>query len=264
MSSAPLLQRDTSLWTSEQLESHLAAAKVLEKIADQTWDWLGHSLKKGEALDEYLVQQFMLKAMEGAQCQTDHPPICAVNAHSADPHYSPTAQQAAPICRGDFILLDLWCKEKKAKAVYADITRVGVAASRPTPRQQEIFSLVKGARDRATAFIREHHEKHLPLQGWQVDQVCRSYLEEAGYGAYFIHRTGHHIGEEVHGPGANLDNLETHDDRELLPRSGFSVEPGIYLPGEFGVRLEYDLYLHPSGQVEVTGGIQEEIVCLVI
>lgn len=262
VSSAHLLQRYTSLWTSEQLETHLTAAKVLEDIVDQTWAWISHTLKQGRMLDEYQVQQFMLRAMESAGCQTDHPPTCAVNAHSADPHYYPEPQRSASICQGDFILLDLWCKEKKSHAVYADITRVGVAATRPTPRQQEIFSFVKEARDRATHFIRAHYEKHLPIQGWQVDEVCRSYLEGVGYGKYFIHRTGHHIGEEVHGPGANLDNLETHDYRELLPGTGFSVEPGIYLPGEFGVRLEYDIYLHPCGQVFVTGGIQEEISCL--
>lgn len=264
VSSANLLQRYTSLWSSEQLESHVAAAKILEEIVDQTWAWIGSAVKRGDPLNEYQVQQFMLRAMEESDCQTDHPPTCAVNAHSADPHYYPGPQQATLIHPGDFILLDLWCKQKKPRAIYADITRVGVAASRPTGRQQEIFNLVKEARDRATFFIRDQHEKHLPMQGWQVDQVCRSYLEERGYGQYFIHRTGHHIGEDVHGPGANLDNLETHDYRELLPGTGFSVEPGIYLPGEFGVRLEYDLYLHPSGQVSVTGGVQEEVVCLLI
>jgi Xaa-Pro aminopeptidase len=147
-------------------------------------------------------------------------------------------------------------------AVYADITRVGIAAPQPTSRQKEIFNIVKRARDVATIMIKERYENQNPIQGWQVDQACRNFIQEVGFGDYFIHRTGHNIGEEVHGPGANLDNLETHDFRQLLPGTAFSIEPGIYLPQEFGVRLEYDIYLDPVGQIRITGGIQEELVCL--
>jgi Xaa-Pro dipeptidase len=264
VSSANLLQRYTSVWTPEQLQSHLAAAQVLEEIVDRTWAFIEHSLQKQFPLDEYKVQQFMLQAMHEAGCQTEDWPTCAVNVHSADPHYHPTPDQALPIFVGDFILLDLWCKQKVPHAVYADITRVGVAAPQPTSKQREIFKIVKNARDLATALIKEHYENHRPLEGWQVDQICRDYIQEAGFGDYFIHRTGHNIGEEVHGPGANLDNLETHDFRQLLPGTGFSVEPGIYLPNEFGIRLEYDIYLDPEGQMRITGGIQEELVCLQI
>jgi Xaa-Pro aminopeptidase len=262
MSSANLLQSYTSVWTSEQVQSHLLAAQVLENIVDRTWTFIEQSLQQGIPLDEYKVQQFMLQGMQEADCYTEDRPTCAVNAHSADPHYHPTPEQALPIVAGDFILLDLWCKQKIPHAVYADITRVGVAASQPTPRQKEIFNIVKGARDVATAMVKEYYENQRPIQGWQVDQACRNFIQDAGFGDYFIHRTGHNIGEEVHGPGANLDNLETHDYRLLLPGTAFSVEPGIYLPQEFGVRLEYDIYLDPAGQMRITGGIQEELVCL--
>jgi len=262
VSSANILQRYTSVWTPAQLQSHLTAAHVLEEIVDQTWTYIERSLQMKESLDEYKVQQFMLQAMDQKGCYAADWPTCAVNVHSADPHYHPTAGAALPIFIGDFILLDLWCKQKGPHAVYADITRVGVAAPQPTEKQQNVFNIVKGARDLGTAMIKDHYENHRPLQGWQVDQVCRDFIQKAGFGNYFIHRTGHNIGEDVHGPGANLDNLETHDYRELLAGTCFSVEPGIYLPDEFGVRLEYDIYLDPVGQMRITGGIQEQLVCL--
>lgn len=262
VSSANLLQRYTSVWTPAQFQSHLAAAHALERIADRTWAFIESSLQLRSPIDEYKVQQFMLRAMEEEGCHTADRPTCAVNGHSADPHYHPTSDQALPIARGDFILLDLWCKQKVPHAVYADITRVGVAAAQSAQKQKEIFNIVKNARDVATLMIKEYYENQRPLEGWQVDQACRNVIQEVGLGDYFIHRTGHNIGEEVHGPGCNLDNLETHDDRQLLAGTCFSVEPGIYLPHEFGVRLEYDIYLDPAGHMLITGGIQEELVCL--
>lgn len=262
ISSANILQRYTSVWTQMQLESHLAAADVLDKIADRTWAYIERALQQKTLVDEYQVQQFMLQEMEKEGCCTDDWPTCAVNIHSADPHYHPQPGMAFPIREGDFILIDLWCKQKIPHAVYADITRVGVAAACPAPKQQEIFAIVKEARDAAALFIRENYEKKHLIQGWQVDQVCRDLIQTAGYGEYFFHRSGHNIGEEVHGPGANLDNLETHDYRHLLAGTCFSLEPGIYLPQQFGVRLEYDIYLEPQGQMRITGGIQEELVTM--
>lgn len=262
VSSANLLQRYTSVWSPEQYHSHLVAADLLDHIAARTWAYIESSLQKGISIDEYQVQQFMLQEMHAANCVTDDPPTCAVNAHSADPHYAPLLGGSLSIRSGDFILIDLWCKQSHPHAVYADISRVGVAAVQPTGKQQEIFSLVKEARDRATLFIKEHYEAHELVEGWQVDQVCRDVIQAAGYGEWFIHRTGHNLGEEVHGPGANLDNFETHDYRQLISGTGFTIEPGIYLPHEFGVRLEYDLYLDPKGQLRISGGIQEELVCL--
>lgn len=262
VSSANLLQRYTSVWSQEQLNSHLTAARVLEDTVEKAWAFIARCLKQGVPVDEYQVQQFMLHSIQEAGCHTDDWPTCAVNAHSADPHYHPNPSDALPICPGDFVLLDLWCKQRIPHSVYADITRVGLAAPKPTEKQREIFNIVKGARDSATAMVKEYYENQRPLEGWQVDQRCRDFIQKAGYGDYFIHRTGHNIGEEVHGPGANLDNLETHDYRQLLPGTAFSVEPGIYLPEEFGVRLEYDIYLDLNGYMRITGGIQEELVLL--
>lgn len=265
VSSANLLQQYSSIWSQEQVQSHFLAARMLEDIVDRTWTFIEESLQLQIPLNEYQVQQFMLQAMEKEGFYTADWPTCAVNEHSADPHYHPTQELAFPIHKGDFILLDLWCKKKNSYAIYADITRVGVAALYPTQKQKEIFNLVKSARDQATLFIKERYENHQLIEGWQVDQVCRDIIQSKGYGEYFIHRTGHNIGEEVHGLGANLDNLETHDFRQLLPGTGFSVEPGIYLPHEkFGIRLEYDIYLNPEGFIQITGGIQEEIICLVV
>lgn len=262
ISSANLIQRYTSIWSDEQVKDHLEAARVLEEVADLTWAFIGQALGHNKIINEYDVQQFILTEIEKRGCTTLDLPTCAVNANSADPHYFPRQETASPIRAGDFILIDLWCKRKKPKSVCADITRVGVAAAQPTARQQDIFHIVQRAQQESTQFIRVHYEKNLPLEGWQVDQFCRDMIKQAGYGEFFIHRTGHSIGEDVHGPGANLDNFETHDFRVLLPGTGFSIEPGIYLPGEFGVRLEYDVYLDPAGRLMVTGGIQERLVCL--
>ena len=169
----------------------------------------------------------------------------------------------SPIKPGDFVLIDLWCKKNTAQSVYADITRVAVAASQPIPKQQEIFLIVKQARDAATTFLKNRISQGQPIRGWEVDDVARQTIIEKGYGDYFVHRTGHNIGESDHGNGANIDNFETEDRRFLLPGTCFSIEPGIYLPNEFGVRLEYDIYLPKEGKkILITGGIQEKIVCL--
>lgn len=262
VSSAHLLQKYTAVWTEAQFYSHLIAADVLCQTVDKAWAFIAQTLSQGKTLNEYQVQQFMLNEMHKQGCITDHAPICAINEHSADPHYAPDENESFCICKGDFILLDLWCKKNQPRAVYADIARVGIAASKPTPFQQNIFEVVKQAREQATQLMQNHYEKGLPLQGWQVDQVCRDIIQASGYGEYFIHRTGHHIGQEVHGPGVNLDNFETHDFRFLMPGICVSVEPGIYLPNQFGIRLEYDVYFNPNGTLSITGGIQKEIICL--
>ncbi len=262
ISSANLIQKYTSIWTEEQFKSHSLAADVLHEIADMTWAFIVLSLQSGPPVDEYQIQLFILHEIEKRGYVTADFPICAVNAHSADPHYSPSASSATTVCPGDFILLDLWCKQNQPHAVYADIARVGVAAERPTHRQKEVFDLVKQARDETTLFIQNRYKNQEAIEGWQVDQFCRQIIHQAGYGEYFIHRTGHNIGEEVHGLGANLDNFETHDFRHLLPGMCFSIEPGIYFPQEFGIRLEYNIFLDLNGHISITGGVQQEIVCL--
>lgn len=261
-SSADLIQKYTSVWNEHQWESHLKATDLLDQTVAKAWELISDHLKNGHSITEYDVQQFILGQFSIHSCVTHDPPIVAVNNHSSDPHYIPTEEKNSQIQPGDFILIDLWCKEDLSKAVYGDISRVGVASSRPTDRQLEIFHIVKQARDVATQLVKDRFAAGQKLCGWEIDQAARDVITQAGYGEYFIHRTGHNIGESSHGNGANIDNFETQDQRQILPGTCFSIEPGIYLPNEFGVRLEYDVYVHPDGKVQVTGGIQNEIVCL--
>lgn len=255
VSSGDLLQELNAVFDDNKWKLQQEAAEILDRIAEDTWQWIASLLDRG--ISEYDVQQRMLQQMEENNCITNHPPICAVNAHSSDPHYAPSKENSSIIKKGDFILIDLWCKKNVPNATYGDITRV--ASYSPDKKQQEIFDIVKEAQSKALEFVKERYESGKSLFGFEVDQVCRQVIEDAGYGEYFLHRTGHNIDEDDHGPGAHIDDLETHDTRKLLPGTCFSIEPGIYLKGEFGVRLEYDVFLHPDGKVIVTGGIQTEI-----
>lgn len=262
ISSGDLLQEFTSVWNEYKLNTHLAAADVLNQTVDNVWEYISQSLKFGRDITEIDVQRFILAQIEENGCITADLPICAVNEHSADPHYSPMPDHNKIIKPKDFILIDLWCKQKLEGAVYADITRVAVADSSPTEHQKMIFNVVRNAQKAGTQLIEQKLKVHQPVLGWEVDQACRNVIDKAGYGKNFIHRTGHNIDESDHGSGAHLDNYETQDKRELLPGTCFSIEPGIYLPGKFGVRLEYDVYIHPDLRFQITGGIQNEIVCL--
>ena len=262
LSSADLLQPFTSVLSERQIETHLAAAAVLEATVQRTWEWISDHLRKERPITEYDVQQLMQHEFRQADCITEEGPICAVNAHTAMPHYAATELGAQKIVRGDFILLDLWCKKNRPDAVYGDIARVAIADSAPTQLQQKVFEIVKIAQKKGIEFVRSKMQAQQPIRGADVDDVCRGYIQACGYGDYFTHRTGHNIDTQVHGTGAHLDNLETADDRLLLPGMCFSVEPGIYLPGEFGIRLESDLLIHLDGSVEITGGFEENITCL--
>ncbi len=260
VSSGDLLQKQTSVWDERKLKSHLEAADVLDKIISLTWKEIKQKLEKNENLTEYDVHLFMRDLLNQFDCKTEEGPICAINGHSADPHYLPGKKGGSPLKKGDFVLLDLWGKKKEKGSVYADITRVGVADSKPTAKQEKIFGIVKSARDTATDFVKKSFADGNVIRGYEVDKVCRKVIVDAGYGEYFVHRTGHNIDERDHGPGAHIDSLETLDERKILPGTCFSIEPGIYLPGEFGVRMEYDVYVHLDGKVQVTGGIQTEIM----
>ncbi len=262
VSSATFLQYYTCVLDEEQLQMHLEAATFLDRVVSQAWDKIRAALIEEHSIDEYQIRMFIAEQMEKNGFTTEALPICAVNAHSADPHFEPTADNAVAIKRGDFILIDLWCKKKHPKAIYGDITRVAVAGSAPTLKQQQIFSLVRAAQVAATNYVQTRYAAHQPLKGYEVDRVCRSVIEKGGFGPQFLHRTGHNIYTQDHGPGANIDSLETLDERELIPHTCFSIEPGIYLSGEFGVRLEYDIYLGDEGVAKVTGGSQEHLLCL--
>lgn len=262
VTSADLVQQFEATWTDEQLESHSYAATALRRIVDETFAHVGTSLSKGRALTEYDVQQFILARIHDAGMTTSSPPIAAVDAHSADPHYEPTESASAPITRESMLLIDLWAKRTEPGSVYGDITWTGYTDTRVPDTHRRIFDHVKRGRDAALSFVREQvAEGHFPF-GWEVDEVCRSVIREAGYDDYFVHRTGHSIGEDVHGNGANIDNMETRDIRRLMPRTCFSIEPGIYLPGEFGIRSELDVYLSDRDAMVYGGPPQSEIVPL--
>ena len=260
VSSAPFLQNFTCLWTDEQYRLHKEAADVLEKAVTGAWEMIEMHVTQDKPINEYQVQQFILEQFKKEGCITEGDPICGVNGNAADPHYIPTEKKSSAIKEGDFILIDLWCKKSLPHAVFADITRVGVAANKPTPKQQEIFSLVRKAQKAGTDLVIKAYSEGKEIKGGEVDAKVREVIKEGGYGNYFNHRTGHNIHTVNHGPGANLDCIETDDHRPLIPRTCFSIEPGIYLPGEFGVRLEYDVYIHEDGKVEVTLPPQEELV----
>ena len=252
ISSADLAQRFAATWSQEQLEGHRRANVHLHRIALEAFNRVGDALRRGDQIDEYAVQRFILDGFEQACLWAEADPIVGVNAHSADPHYQPGPDHSSPIQKGDFLLIDLWAKEKTAGSVYADITWVGVCAASPTDKQQEVFGIVAAARDAGWELVKSRFP-HQPVRGFEVDDATREVIRKAGYGDRFIHRTGHSIGTSDHGQGANMDNLETHDTRLLLPMTGFSIEPGVYLTGDFGVRSEINVALTPEG-AEITGG----------
>lgn len=262
LSSADLLQYYTSVLDQRQIGSHMEAASVLQTAVYRVWDLISDRLRKQERITEYDVQKFILSEFTAQNCITEDGPICAVNGHSALPHYMATKKSAKEIAQGDFILIDLWCKKDVPHGVYADITKVAVAAAQPTPKQQEVFEIVKTAQKKGFDFIRKRVEARGVIRGAEVDDVCRGYIKERGYGEFFTHRTGHNIDTNVHGAGAHLDNLETSDYRKMLQGMCFSIEPGIYLPDDFGVRLESNLLIGHDNSVEVTGGIEENMMCL--
>ncbi|GAC1625322.1 MAG: M24 family metallopeptidase [Ktedonobacteraceae bacterium] len=264
VSSANLSQRFVAQLTNEQIESHREAGRRLIAAKDHLFSELTNDLRISTELDEYTVQQRFEVLIQQAGLITPEPPIVAVNAHSGNPHYAPTSEQHTPIQRGDLILFDFWAKLPQNGAVFADYTWMAFAGTRDEipQRQREVFETVRRARDTGIAFVRERLAAGERVEGRQVDDVTRAVIVKAGYGDYFVHRTGHNIATVDHGNGANIDNFETQDERVLLTNTCCSIEPGIYLP-EFGVRSEVDLVIHEH-DAEVTGvPAQKEIVALV-
>jgi Xaa-Pro dipeptidase len=260
VSSADLIQTFEARWTDRQLESHQFAAAALRRIVDETFSHVHETITQGRSLTEYGVQQFILARIREAGMVTSSAPIAAVNAHSADPHYGPTETGSAEVTRDALLLIDLWAKQAEAGSVYADITWTGYVGRTVPVKHREIFDVVRQGRDAALAFVQKQTAAgHHPF-GWEVDDACRQVIQHSGYGNQFVHRTGHSIGEEVHGNGANIDGLETQDTRRLMPRTCFSIEPGIYLPGEFGIRSELDVYLAEREALVFGLPLQSEIV----
>jgi Xaa-Pro dipeptidase len=260
VSSADLVQKYEASWSGEQLESHLSAGVIIDRIVRGAFEYAAKSVREGKPITEYDLKLWILKEFAAAGIWTEEGPDIAVNAHASDPHYGPAAESAAPIREGDLLLLDVWGKKKTPGSVYYDVTWMGFLGAKVPEKYAKIFSVVREARDKATDLIRKNIAAGKPLQGWQVDKAARSVIEKAGYGKYFFHRTGHSIGERVHGNGANMDGLETHDVRHLIPHTCNSIEPGIYLP-EFGVRTEVNVYIGDK-EARVTGAVQTEILAL--
>ena len=262
VSSADLVSQFEAVLTDEQIASHGVAQKAIDAILEEAWRKIGRNLRpaggKPVELTEFAMVQFLSDAMRCEGLVWENGPNVSVNANSSDSHYEPTAEHTSPIRHGDFVLIDIWGRVNKPDSVYYDITWTGVVGREPTEREQRVFETVRNARDAAINAVEKAFAAKRPIRGFEADDAARAVIRDAGFGEYFTHRTGHNIAQEIHGPGAHLDNLETHDERLLLPNTCFSVEPGIYLP-EFGVRSEVDMLTAP-GRAWVTGKIQRELV----
>lgn len=260
VSSADLVQQFEAAWTPEQLVSHRAAGKAIDRITRAAFDEAAQRVRAGKLFTEYDLQQWMVEQFRASGVQSDSPPIVAVGPHAGDPHYEPLAQGSSAVREGDLLLLDVWAKTRAPNSVYYDITWMGYLGPKVPDKFAKIFSLVREARDAAVAFVQKNVQAGRPIEGWQVDRAAREVIRKGGYAKYFVHRTGHSIGQEVHGAGANMDGLETRDVRRIIPRTCFSIEPGIYLP-EFGVRSEVNVYVDEHA-ASVTGAVQAEIFAL--
>ncbi|HEX8814029.1 MAG TPA: Xaa-Pro peptidase family protein [Terriglobales bacterium] len=259
VSSGDLVAQFEATWTDAQIQTHYAARDAVDAITAAAFQEIGRRVRNGGAT-EHQIQQWFMEAFQREHLVTDDPPIVAVNANSGNPHYEPHAQGSSPIREGDFVLLDVWAKKDTPGAVYYDITWTGFIGKAPSDRMREVFAVVRDGRDAGVKTVQDAVSAGRTIAGWEVDRAVRNHIKTAGFGDYFIHRTGHSIGTDVHANGANMDDLEVHDERRILPNSCFSIEPGVYLP-EFGVRSEVNMLVHP-GKAEVTGKIQKELVII--
>jgi Xaa-Pro dipeptidase len=259
-SSADLVQKYEACWTTEQLESHLAAGEGVDRIIREAFQVAAKGARDGKPLTEFDLKQWILREFDAAGVTTEEGPDVAVGPNASDPHYGPVEGKSASIREGELLLLDVWAKKKTPGSVYYDVTWTGFLGVKVPEEYAKVFGVVREARDKAVELIRSSIAKGKPLQGWQVDNAARSVINGAGYGEYFFHRTGHSIGESVHGNGVNMDGLETHDSRHLIPRTCTSIEPGIYLR-EFGIRSEVNVYIGER-EARVTGAVQQEILPL--
>ena len=261
VTSADLVQEFEATINDEGYESHLRAAAKIQQIKDEAFALVKKHIESGKEITEYELQQWIVAQFDekGLDCM-GHFPIVGVNDHPADPHFEPTKENALPINKGCSLLIDLWAKEKKAGSIFYDITWCAYVGPEVPKKYEEIFSIVVAARDAALKLIKERFAQSKALRGYEVDDACRAVVASAGYGQQFIHRTGHSIGETVHGCGANMDNLETKDERLLLPSTCFSIEPGIYLPGHMAVRSEINVFITKDKEIVVAGDMQRELV----
>jgi len=251
--SGDLIQLFEATWDADQEKSHFEAAKLCRDAYDVAFALIAAEIKAKGKVVESAVQARIMKHFTDNRMTTYSPPIVGVGPHSGDPHFDTSPQTDLPIERGSFVLVDLWAKMDRPRAVYADYTRVAYVGDSVPEKYTKVFNVVAQARDAGIKTVKDAFAAKQPLMGWQVDDATRAVIEKAGYGENFTHRTGHNIGQEVHGNGAHIDGLETRDDRRIIPRTCFSIEPGIYLP-EFGVRSEVDIFIDVASTVHVTGG----------
>ena len=263
VSSADIAQHFQAVWTQQQLnENVVTASKVRSAIMD-AMNFLGEKLNRNQHVTEFDVQQHIMRYFGENDLTTDNEPIVAIAKNASSPHYSPTPEKNSVITKDNLVLIDMWAKAKNTWSTYADITWMCYTGSAIPKREKEIFTSVRDARNAALTLVRERFSEGKVLRGFEVDDAARSVIDNAGYGQFFIHRTGHNIGEETHGAGANMDNYETHDTREVLAGTSFSIEPGIYIPNEIGVRSEISVIIDFSGNVLVPSNpMQEEIIRL--
>ena len=260
VSSADLVQKYEACWSDAQLQSHLAAGVVIDRVVREAFELAAKNARDKKTFTEYDLKQWYLQEFAAAGISADQGPDIAVGPHASDPHYGPTQVSASPIREGDLLLMDVWGKQKSPGSVYYDITWVGYLGARVPDKIAKVFGIVREARDKAIELIQSSIAAGKPLQGWQVDNAARKVIDKAGYGKYFFHRTGHNIGQSVHGNGVNMDGLETRDVRHLIPKTCNSIEPGIYLP-EFGIRSEVNIYIDEK-EARVTGAVQKEVLAL--
>jgi Xaa-Pro dipeptidase len=260
VTSADLVSRFESVCTPEQIDTHQEAAGHMRRIVDETYAEVARRLRSGAPTTEREIQDFMMSLYAANGLITDHPPIVAIGPNSALPHYAPPEVGSAPIVRGDLLLTDLWSKRDVPHAIYFDITWTCFLDDHVPDEHRRVFDVVRGGRDAAIEFVGNRVRAGEPVYGWEVDDAARRSIANAGYGEFFIHRTGHNIHENVHGNGANIDNLETRDERLLLPNTFFSIEPGVYLPGKFGIRSEVDVFLTENDAVVTGLPIQTELI----
>lgn len=263
VSSADLLQQFVSVIPESGYRLHKEAGVLVDRIRAEAFEQIRESVRKGDGRTEYDVQQYIMRRFGEEGLTTYEPPMVGVNDHPADPHFDLSPSNARPFRRGDTVLIDLWAKKNVPGGIYYDITWVGCIGEAPPAKYRRIFEVVRDARDAAIEFVERKFARGQACYGWQVDDACRAVVKKAGFGKYFLHRTGHSITEETHGNGVNIDNLETKDERRILPGCCFSIEPGIYLAGSMAVRTEINMFIRHDGTPEVTGEVQRDLVLIV-
>lgn len=261
VSSGDLVGRFEAHLSMEDFESHKQAGEVMQMVKDETFREVARRIKAGEHPREVEIQHFMHDLMRKNNMTWEDGPIVAINEHAADPHFEPTEENSFAMKEGDLLLLDLWAKKDEPGGIYYDITWMGFIGTEVPERIEKIFTIARDARNTGLQMVRDRFAAGEQVAGWEVDDAVRKVITDAGYGEYFVHRTGHNIGLEVHGNGGHIDNLETKDERLILPGTCFSIEPGIYMEHEkIGFRTEIDVFVTDEGTVEVTGAMQDAVI----